>query len=68
MTFINTLGLRIYSSCNASYYIMDTSARRAYILNDDWSHVSYKNFNNLALLIIIGYSIYVMPGRYSIVP
>ncbi len=65
MTFSNTIGFGFYSSCNASYYVMDSSAGRVYNLNDDWSYVSYKDFTNPAHMITIENSIY-MTGNTNI--
>jgi DNA-binding beta-propeller fold protein YncE len=65
MTFNNALGFGFYSSCNTLYYVMDSSAGRVYILNDDWSYVSYKNFSNPAHMITISNSVY-MTGNTNI--
>jgi hypothetical protein len=48
-----------YSSCNASYYVVDNGAKRVHILNDDWSYVSYKNFSNPNYIIKIDSSLYL---------
>jgi hypothetical protein len=65
MKFNSILGFGFSFSCNASYYVIDHGASRAYILNDDWSYVSYKNFTNPAYMISIGSSIY-MTGSSNI--
>jgi hypothetical protein len=57
--------LGFYSSCNTLYYVGDTEASRVYILNNDWSYVSYKNFTYPAYMITIGSSIY-MTGSLNI--
>jgi hypothetical protein len=64
MTFNYILGFGFFSSCNASYYVLDSSGR-VYILNDDWSYVSNKNFANPTYMITIENSIY-MTGNTNI--
>jgi hypothetical protein len=65
MNFTSLTGFGFYSSCNTSYYVTDHGAKRVYILNDDWSYVSYKNFTNPVYMITIGSSIY-MTGNANI--
>ena len=48
------LGFGFFSSCNASYYVMDKGASKVYILNEDWSYVSYKIFPGPAYMMQIG--------------
>ncbi len=61
----SSIGFGFFSSCNTSYYVIDFGAGRVYILNDDWSFVSYKKFNYPACMITIGSSIY-MTGQSNI--
>ena len=63
--FKSLLGFGFYSSNNASYYVMDHGDKKVYILNDDWSYVSYKNFTSPASLITIGSSVF-MTGTSTI--
>jgi hypothetical protein len=62
MNFNWLIGFGFSSSCNTSYYVIDHGASRVYILNDDWSYVSYKNFAYPAYMITIGSSIYMAGG------
>ena len=62
ITFSFLLGFEFSSSCNASYYVMDSGADKVYILNDDWSYVTYKTFTRPAYMITIGSSIYMTGG------
>ena len=41
------------------YYVMDTNGYKTYILNDDWSFISFKNFSKPAYMITIGNSLYM---------
>ncbi len=45
-----------------SYYAVDNGAKRVYILNNDLSYFSYKNFAYPAYMITIGSSIYMAGG------
>jgi hypothetical protein len=65
MNFTSSIGFGFYSSCNASYYVIDHGTSRAYILNGDWSYVSYKNFSYPTYMITIGSRIY-MTGSSNI--
>jgi hypothetical protein len=44
---------------------MDTVANKVYILNDNWSYISYKTFTRPTYMITIGSSIY-MTGDINI--
>jgi hypothetical protein len=64
MNFNWLIGFGFSSSCNTSYYVIDHGASRVYILNDDCSIVSYKNFAYPAYMITIGSSIYMTGNTY----
>ncbi len=64
MNFNWLIGFGFSSSCNTSYYVIDHGASRVYILNDDCSYVSYKNFTYPAYMITIGSSIYMTGNTY----
>jgi hypothetical protein len=52
--FNQLLGFEMYSSSlcnNASYLVIDKEANKTYIMNDNWSYVSYKIFNKPAYLV-----------------
>ena len=53
------------SSFNYSYYIMDRAANKVYILNDNWSFVSFKTFNRPVYMITIENSLY-MTGNSNV--
>ena len=59
-SFINLFDFgMMYSSCNTSYYIMDHGVNKVYILNDNWSFVSFKTFTLPAYLIAVENSLYL---------
>ena len=53
------------SSINYSYYVTDFAANKVYILNDNWSFVSFKTFTNPAYMITVENSLY-MTGESNI--
>ena len=60
------LGFGMHSSLNTTYYyVMDSSANKVYILNDEWKFISFKSFKYPAYMVTIGTSIY-MTGYYSV--
>ena len=60
------VGFGIYSSFNSVYYyLLDYGASKVYILNDQWSFISYKVFNQPCNMITIGNSLY-MTGDYNV--
>ena len=49
----------MFSSCNASFYVMDFSANIVFILNENWSFLSFKTFTYPAYMITVGKSLYL---------
>ena len=47
------------SSCNASFYVMDWGANKVYIINDNWSFLSFETFNLPAYMITVENSLYL---------
>ena len=46
------------SSCNASFYVMDWGANKVYIINDNWSFLSFETFNLPAYMITVENSLW----------
>ena len=63
--FTKIHGFGMYSSCNATYYVMDYGANKVYILNDDWLFISFKSFTQPAFMITVGSCLY-MTGASNI--
>ena len=54
------MSLAILSSSNTTYnYVPDNSLKSIYILNDDCSYISYKNFSFPAYMVTVGDSLYI---------
>ena len=49
----------LHSSCISSYYVTDYSANKIYILNEDWSYVSFKTFTWPTYMISVGTNLYM---------
>ena len=64
--YFGFLGFGMYSSPSTTYYyVMDWSADKIYISNDDWSLISFKAFTTPAYMISIGSSLY-MTGHHNV--
>ena len=65
-SFSQLAGFGIYSSPNTThYYVMDYFGDKVYILNDDWSFISFKSFYNPTCMISMGLSLYMI-GAYNV--
>ena len=58
-SFGSLMGFGMFSSTNSTYYVIDYSANKVYILNEDWSFVTYKTFPYPAYMITVGNSLYM---------
>ena len=65
--FRGLFGFGMYSSSNPAYYyyVMDHSASKVSILNDNWSFISVKTFTNPSYFISIANSLY-MTGQKNV--
>ena len=60
------MGFGMYSSPNTTYYyVLDNGANKVFILNDQWSIISFKVFVNFGDMISIGNSLY-MTGAFNV--
>ena len=60
------VGFGMYSSPDAIYYyVMDRAANKVYILNDNWSFVSFKTFYEPSYMITVENSLY-MTGEWNL--
>ena len=59
------VGFGMYSSSNTTYYYVLDYWNGVYILNDQWSFISFKVFTNPAFMISIDKSLY-MTGEYNV--
>jgi len=65
-SFGDIYGFGMYSSSGTVYYyVMDWGANKTYILNDQWSFISFKVFTTPAYMINIGNSLY-MTGNLNV--
>ena len=62
--FGDLVGFMMHSSPNATYYYVLEWSNMVYILNDQWSFISYKMFTGLYNMISIGKSLYIT-GSYN---
>ena len=65
-SFVDLLGFGMYSSSGTVYYyFMDLSANKVFILNDQWSFITFKAFNCPACMIYINNNLY-MTGNNNV--
>ena len=65
-SFGHLVGFGMYSSNNTTYYyLIDLAAQKVFILNDQWSFISYKYFGTPHYIISIDNSLY-MTGNLNI--
>jgi DNA-binding beta-propeller fold protein YncE len=59
LNFSSAFGFAMFSPSNSYYYVSDMGLDKIFILNESWSYVSFKNFNNPGYFTTIGNSLYV---------
>ena len=65
-SFGSLRGFGMYSYLNTTYYyVMDWGVNKVYILNDEWSFISFHIFSYPTYMISIGNSLY-MTGWYNV--
>ena len=64
-SFGGLIGFGMYSSGTVYYYVMDYGANKVFILNEQWSFISFKVLTNPSYMINIGNSLY-MTGNLNV--
>ena len=63
--WLHGFGMILSSSNSSIYYVIDCSANKVYIWNDNWLYISFKRFTAPAYMITIGTSLY-MTGNSNV--